>query len=34
MAALAVTDDSWENQVKPTSGFWFEEEVTEDFTVK
>jgi thermospermine synthase len=34
MAALAVTDDSWENQVKPTCGFWFEEEVTEDFTVK
>ena len=34
MTATAVTDDTWENLVKPTTGFWFEEEVTEDFSVK
>ena len=33
-ATLTVVDDGWENHVEPTSGFWFEEDVTSDFQFK
>ena len=32
-APLVAGDPGWENQVQATSGFWFQEEVSEDFTV-